>query len=116
MCLSLERLQIKTKNEIHRIGLSATVGNPEDVKLEEDKPLEFAVEVEVMPTFDLPDFDSIKLQRPMIEVEDSHVAEEVERQKIRHGNLEDVDGETKEGDSLVGPASVILNDGDDAFF
>ena len=30
LCLSLERLQIKTKNEIHRIGLSATVGNPED--------------------------------------------------------------------------------------
>jgi len=30
LCLSLERLQIKTKNEIHRIGLSATVGNPEE--------------------------------------------------------------------------------------
>ena len=30
LCLSLERLQIKTKNEINRIGLSATVGNPED--------------------------------------------------------------------------------------
>ena len=30
LCLSLERLQIKTQNEIHRIGLSATVGNPED--------------------------------------------------------------------------------------
>jgi len=30
LCLSLERLQIKTKNEIYRIGLSATVGNPED--------------------------------------------------------------------------------------
>lgn len=103
-------------HDIKPLGEPEPVGNPEDVKLEEGKPLEFAVEVEVMPTFDLPDFDSIKLQRPMIEVEDSHVAEEVERQKIRHGNLEDVDGETKEGDSLVGPASVILNDGDDAFF
>ena len=30
MSLSLERLQIKSKNEIHRIGLSATVGNPEE--------------------------------------------------------------------------------------
>jgi len=30
LSLSLERLQIKTKNEIHRIGLSATVGNPEE--------------------------------------------------------------------------------------
>ncbi|MDC0159474.1 DEAD/DEAH box helicase [Candidatus Nitrosopelagicus sp.] len=30
LCLSLERLQIKSKNEIHRIGLSATVGNPEE--------------------------------------------------------------------------------------
>ncbi len=30
LCLSLERLEIKSKNKIHRIGLSATVGNPEE--------------------------------------------------------------------------------------
>ena len=30
LSFSLERLQINTKNEIHRIGLSATVGNPEE--------------------------------------------------------------------------------------
>jgi len=30
LSLSLERLQINSKNEIHRIGLSATVGNPEE--------------------------------------------------------------------------------------
>ena len=30
LSLSLERLQINSKNEIHRVGLSATVGNPEE--------------------------------------------------------------------------------------
>jgi len=30
LSLSLERLQLKTKNEIHRIGLSATVGNTQE--------------------------------------------------------------------------------------
>jgi len=30
LSLSLERLQINTKNKIHRIGLSATVGNPDE--------------------------------------------------------------------------------------
>ena len=108
--------QAREEHDLKPLGDPEPVGDPAELTLESGKPLEFAVEVEVMPTFELPEFDAIELQKPIVEVTDEHIEEEVVRQTIRHGNLEDVEGGAEEGDSLIGPASVILNDGDETFF
>jgi len=102
--------------ELRTLGDPEPVGDPEDVVLEDGKPLEFALEVEVMPEFELPAFDDIKLTRPVIEVTDEHIDNEIEQQKIRNGNLEEVEGKATEGDFLIGPAAVHLNSNEDSFF
>jgi trigger factor len=102
--------------ELRPLGDPEPVGNPEDVTLEEGKPITLELEVEVMPEFDLPAFDDIKLTRPVIDVTDEHIKEEVERQKIRNGNLEEVEGKVSEGEFLIGPAVVHLNGNDEPFF
>lgn len=98
------------------LGEPEPIGDVEEIKVEEGKPLSFTLEVEVMPEFDLPAFDNIALSRPVIEVTDNHIEEEIERQKTRNGNLEPVEGKVGEGDFLVGPASVILNDSNETFY
>lgn len=104
------------EHELKTLGEPEPVGDPDDVKIEEGMPLSFVLEVEVMPDFELPAFDSIKLTRPVIEVTQKHIDEELERQKMRHGNPQTVDGKVSEGDFLIGPATVILNGGDDIFY
>jgi trigger factor len=69
-----------------------------------------------MPDFELPDFDDIKLTRPIVEVKDEHVTEEIERQKIRNGNLQEVEDKATEGDFLVGPAVVHLDGKEEEFY
>ena len=104
------------EHELKTLGEPEPVGDPTEVKVEEGKPFTFTLEVEVMPVFDLPDFDNIKLTRPVVEVNDEHIEEEIERQKTRSGNLEPVEGTVSEGDFLIGHASVTLNGSDDIFY
>jgi trigger factor len=98
------------------LGDPEPVGDPADVVVEEGKPLTFSLEVEVMPEFELPAFDDIALTKPIIDITDEHVDEEMKRQSIRHGNLEDVEGKAGEGSFLVGPAVVHLDGKEDPFF
>ena len=102
--------------ELRPLGDPEPVGNPEDVRLEDGKPLTLELEVEVMPEFDLPAFDDIKLTKPVVDVTDEHIDDEIERQKIRNGNLEDVEGKVSEGEFLIGPAVVNLDGNEEPFF
>ena len=104
------------EHELRTLGDPEAVGDPEDVVVEEGKPLTFTLEVEVMPDFELPVFDDIALSKPVVDVTDAHVDEEIKRQSIRHGNLEDVEGKAGEGCFLVGPAVVHLDGKEEPFF
>jgi trigger factor len=82
------------------------VGEPvsemlEKVELKDGKPLEFDIEVEVMPTFELPSLEGIEVRKPTIEVTDAMVAEEVRKLKINEGRLETLEG-PEPGDYLTG--------------
>jgi trigger factor len=102
--------------ELRPLGEPEPVGDPVDVVLEDGKALTFELEIEVMPEFELPAFDDIKLTRPMVDVKDEHITEEIERQKIRNGNLEEVEGKAEEGAFLVGPAVVHLDSKEEPFY
>ena len=102
--------------ELRPLGEPEPVGDPTEVVLEDGKPLSFALEVEVMPDFELPAFDDIKLTRPIVDVADNHIDEEMERQKIRNGNLEEIEGKSKEGAFLIGPAVVHLDGKEESFY
>ena len=102
--------------ELKPLGEPEPIDDPNNLKIEEDNPLTFSLEVEVMPDFELPAFDDIKITRPVVDVTDEHVQEEIDRQKIRNGNLEDVDGKSSEGDFLIGPAVVHLDGNEEPFY
>jgi trigger factor len=81
------------------------VGEPtselDKVDVAEGKPLVFDVEVEVMPEFALPGLDAIEVKRPLLEVTDEIVEEEIRKIRINEGSLES--RETAEpGDYLTG--------------
>ena len=106
----------KEEHALKVLGEPEPVGDVEEIQVVEGEPLTFMLEVEVMPEFELPAFDNIAITRPVIEVLDNHIEEEIGRQKTRNGNLEPVEGTVSEGDFLIGPASVVLNDSDDTFY
>ncbi len=82
------------------------VGEPvsemlEKVDLKDGQPLEFDIEVEVMPTFEVPSLEGIEVRKPLIEVTDAMVADEVRKLQINEGKLESLD-KPEAGDYLTG--------------
>jgi trigger factor len=100
------------------------VGEPEPaegtdiatLELAPGKPLTFAVEVEVVPTFELPKLDGLTIRKPMLQIGDEHIDAELKRQQQQHGTVHKIDGDFQEGDRLGGYATVTKNDEEDPFF
>lgn len=90
------------------------VGEPtsdlEKVDVSEGKPLVFDVEVEVMPEFTLPSLDAIPVKRPLMEVTDEMVEEEIRKITINEGSLESRD-KPEPGDYLTGHGIMTGPDG-----
>jgi len=107
---SLLRTTLADIIEEHKL---AALGTPDftDVQFEADKPLTFNVTLEVKPTFDLPEYDSIELTREVSEVIDQDVDEAVERFRRAHGKLVKDDAAVTGPDSYV-RADVIVKAGD----
>lgn len=87
--------------------------NPQIV---DGQPLELAVEFEVVPEFEFPELSTIELSRPTMEVEDNHIDEELERQCMRHGQVESLDKSFKPQDRFLGHASMYIDGADEAAF
>ncbi|MHC4273153.1 MAG: trigger factor [Planctomycetota bacterium] len=75
---------------------------PEKLKLEVGKPLSFAVDVEVVPEFELPELEGIDIKKPLLEITDEHIADRIERQQHRLGEQLRIDGDFREGDRMLG--------------
>ena len=125
-----DSVRTETKNQLIASAYAAAieehnlkpVGDPEPVeavdelKLEPGKPLEFSIEVEVVPTFDLPSFDQIEIKKPMLEITDEHIEAELKRQQYMHGTAHEISSDFQEGDRLLGFATVVKNDEAEPFF
>jgi len=85
-------------------------GNLDKVEIIEGKPFAFEIEVEVLPEFELPKLDGIAVKKPIIEVADEAVNEEVSKIAINEGTLESRE-EGEAGDYVTGHA-VMKGDKD----
>lgn len=78
--------------------------------LEAGKDFKFEVDIEVLPTFDLPEFGGIKIRKPLISVTDQLVDDEVKKLAIQEGTLEERQS-AEPGDYLTGLATMRGPDG-----
>ena len=91
------------------------VGQPtadelDKVEIVEGKPFAFEVEVEVLPEFELPALEGMDVKKPILEVTDAMVNEEIEKICINEGSLESRDTAEYE-DYLTGHAIMKGKDG-----
>jgi trigger factor len=79
------------------------MGTPDfDVKeLNDGENLEFTVEVDVRPEFDLPDLESFTVEVDGADPTDDDVAEEVDNLRTRFATLTDVERAAQDGDVLL---------------
>ena len=104
------------QHELRPVGDPEPVTPLEELTLEEGKPLTFSVEVEVVPQFDLPDLEGIKIKRPMLEITEEHIEGEVERQCLNLGEVSEIEGDFKENDRLYTYATATRKGEEEPFF
>jgi trigger factor len=104
------------EHELDVIG-EPDVADIETLELPESGPLTFTVEVEVTPDVKLPDFKTIKVDTPEVEVTDEDVTKETEALRERFGKMDQVEDATiGEGDYVQCDLKVLKGEdaGDDA--
>ncbi|MDP7070052.1 MAG: trigger factor [Phycisphaerales bacterium] len=108
--LAFEKLGIAPLGQLEPVDPDA------EPTIEAGKPLEFGVAFEVIPDFDLPDMSEVELERPQLEVADSHIDEELSRQCMRAGTAEELKSKFKAADRLLGRAELYLEDAEEPIF
>jgi len=103
-------------HELKPVGEPEPVTPIDEIELAEDKPLTFTVELEVVPDFELPKLEGIEIKKPMLEITDEHIQNELDRQAIQLGDHEDVDGEIQPDDRVIGYAVATRKGEDEPFF
>jgi trigger factor len=98
------------------------VGDPEpaqpldEIELVEGKPLTVAIDIEVVPEFELPKLEGIEIKKPMLEISDDLVEAEVDRQRANFGASIDTDGGFEKGDRVYGYATATKKGEEEPFF
>lgn len=104
------------ENKLRPLGDPRPVGGDELPELARGKEFSLAFEIEVAPAFDLPDFASFEVKRPMIEVTAEHVDAEILRQSYRWGTPARIEGPFENLDRMLGKAVVTVEGRDGVFF
>jgi len=91
------------------------LGQPEVVEADEPKSntaAKFAIEVEVYPEFELPDYKGLELERPTPDVKDHEVYAVMRSDQMQRGELKPVEGAAEKG-QIVRCATVVTTEGED---
>ncbi|CAN5199930.1 trigger factor [soil metagenome] len=73
----------------------------EVTRLDDNDTLEFTAEVDVKPTFELPDVSDIEATVDTVEVTDADIEEQLEATRVRFGTLSDVERAVADGDFVT---------------
>ena len=85
-------------------------------ELARGKAFKFNVEIEVAPDFDVPDFSSLEVKKPTIEVTGEHIDGEILRQSYRWGTPARIEGPFEHLDRMLGKAVVTVDGRDGTYF
>ncbi len=80
------------------------------IKLPEDGDFSYVCEIEVKPTFELPDLKGIKIKTPNIKIADKDVKEHLERQRKIRGRYEPLaEGKSKTDDLIIARIKLVVD-------
>ena len=84
----------------------------EAIEIPEKGPMNFEMDVEVRPQFDVPNYTGLKVKRPVAEVNDQHVEEQLTRVLERQGQIvPKLEGAAEPGDYLTADITFVRPDG-----
>jgi trigger factor len=79
-------------------------------ELDRGRPARFKARVSVMPRVELPDIDSLTVERSHTEVSDQDVERRVDELRDRLAEIEPVEREVRDGDVVIGDLKVSVED------
>jgi len=98
------------KNELQVLG-EPQFENPDQIKLPDDGPLTYTFEVEVQPEFALPDFKTLTVKKPKIEITEDNVDQAMRNLREQQGTLVPVEDRGVEaGDYMIADVHVKIGD------
>jgi len=81
--------------------------DPTKIELPQTGDLKFEYDVEVKPKFELPNLEGVRVEKPILEINEERINEALEQLRQRYGRLEDITDETaKENDFIK--ADIIM--------
>ena len=88
------------KNKLDVVG-EPEFDNPESIKLPDSGPLSFSFQVEIRPTFTLPELKDIPVKRAKVEVNDTHIEQAMKNLREQQGALVPVEDRGLEAKDYV---------------
>ncbi len=84
----------------------------EAIEIPEKGPMNFEMDVEVRPQFEVPNYSGLKVKRPVAELTDKHVDEQLTRFLEGHGQIvPKLEGAAELGDYLTADLAFVRPDG-----
>jgi trigger factor len=82
------------------------------IEIPEKGPMNFEMDIEVRPQFDVPNYTGLKVKRPVAEVNDQHVEDQLTRVLERQGQIvPKLEGAAELGDYLTADITFLRQDG-----